>query len=119
MIQSDQDRVRLAEAMGWEFEEVEHEYRYCYKRPDGHRDAFRIPCYETVIPDPFTDANDCNALIKHLTEQGGAVSIQVRKEWTQVYISPPNQTDWLQWQGDDWMQGACELALKIIPPTGN
>lgn len=63
-------RIKLAEAIGWEFEEVDHEYRYCYKQPDGHRDAFRIQCYDTVIPDPFTDANDDYAMLEWMRNEG-------------------------------------------------
>ncbi len=91
------DRIKLAEAMGWKFEEVDHEYRYCYKRPDGHRDAFRIKeAYDTVIPDPENDANDDYAVL----------------EWARDYteLTPLGS---VSWPILDVMGGALQINYQI------
>lgn len=98
------DRIRLAEAMGvpeWE--------AYCHpaKNPGN-----------VTLPDPFTDANDCEAVIRFMAEKYGVV-------FTVWYPCADAQTavdcsrdgyvlDRLKWQGKDWKQGVCELALKVI-----
>ena len=66
------DRIKLlAEAMGWEYEEVDHEYKYCIRWPDGKREAYltkeaAVGCF----PDPFIDANDDYAVLEWMRNEG-------------------------------------------------
>ena len=62
--------------------------------------------------DPFTDANDCETLIKHLNGLGHPVKLDFRLDKHVVRIIYFGQA--LLWTGDNWMHGVCELALKVI-----
>ena len=81
---TDQDRVMLAEAMGWEFHEGTIDNRYwCLSSPDaGYPDKYHSKwkkppgqdwqcelcgCGDDV-PDPFTDANDDYAVLEWMRE---------------------------------------------------
>ena len=66
----------------------------------------------TYLPDPFTDANDCNALIKHLRSMDYEPKIDFRVGY--VVITMHDTPRILEWQGDNWMNGVCELALKAL-----
>ena len=105
---NDKDRIRLAEWMGWTW--------------STWRDKWLTPDKKTIteLPDPFTDANDCEALIIHLGSLGLGVDIY-RRPWMKsesviVYFQG-EPVGWKEqrWQGNDWKQGVCELALKILP----
>ena len=95
-------RIKLAEAIGgpiWE----------AYINPGKHPE-----CVE--LPDPYTDANDCEALIRWL-ERAHLI-------WLTVGFGCGQQADIdayyddgdseFHWAGDDWKQGVCKLALKVI-----
>ncbi len=105
---SDQDRIRLAEAMGWE-----NPHKWRWQKPDADD-------YRNEPPDPFTDANDCEALIQWLNEQGYGLTIEPWANGHSVAIYSNTQTmnedtEFVaSWAGDDWKQGVCELALKVI-----
>lgn len=64
---------------------------------------------------PLENANDCNALIKHLTGLGYLVTIE-HGERIHVCVRNDNIVyDWRQ-KSDryDWMHGVCEIALKVL-----
>ena len=65
------------------------------------------------VPDPKNDANDCNALIKHLNELGATVKVEHTrsgmKDYVRVYYNHMKGIEC-----DNWMHGVCELALKVI-----
>jgi len=64
---NEQDRIRLAEAMGWRnceakgFVNVDGEPAQC---PAGEPPPFGQPPYIAPLPDPFTDANDDYAVLE-------------------------------------------------------
>ena len=113
---SDVDRIKLAEAMGWEWkastaEGTEMVGRW-YKDHSAHGNW--VP-YEATPIDPFTDANDCEALIKWLTEQGYTVVIQIWDTEALVDLETIDNRPNLKGNCDDYKQGVCELALKVLP----
>lgn len=76
-----------------------------------------------ALSDPFTDANDCDALIKHLNGLGwdiniwfsgnadshrSNVSCRVRARFRD------GSKDRYDIPCDNWMRGVCELALKVL-----
>ena len=87
-------RIKLAEAMGWEFPHG----------PTKH------------CPDPFTDANDCEALIKHLNGLGWNIEVVFgrRGKYYVTFQQFPVAGKGLNRECDDWKQGVCELALKVM-----
>lgn len=76
---------------------------------------------ETIqpIPNPFEDANDCEDVIRWLGKRGIGVDIY-RRPWMEqesvtIYIQgEPIAWKEKRWQGEDWKQGVCELALKVL-----
>lgn len=108
------DRIKLAEAMGWTLSkeaptgwigEYPEEW---WKSPSGN--------WNSSLPfDPYTDANDCHALITHLNESGWIVNVDWSSEHSvKVWRFRNPDTKEFTWQGDNWMHGICELALKVI-----
>ena len=65
------------------------------------------------LPDPENDANDCEALIVFLNEQGWEIEIDFN-------IGAQGVVMWREdksldcYAGNNWKQGVCELALKVI-----
>jgi len=110
-------RIKLAEAMGWRHSTYDSPsfvnadvmvQKPCWYSPDHG-----VP--QIKIPDPFTDANDCEALIKHLESKG--IEVTVEFDITEDYVvirRIPADPNLLIWKGDDWKQGVCELALKVL-----
>ncbi len=116
------NRIKLAEAMGWKRGEV-HTVAVMgapisaqrWTDPDGND---RAP---SSLPDPFTDANDCEALIRWLNENGYRVRIDHRRLSAQfVEIWRAGTTNWKfgrlydAVEHNDWKTGVCKLALKVI-----
>ncbi|KKN66729.1 hypothetical protein LCGC14_0468400 [marine sediment metagenome] len=91
---NEEGRILLAEAMGgpiWE----------AYINPGKHPENVNLP-------DPFTDANDCEALIRWLNERGHHLEIRFYANGdSDVTIGLPKRI----WVGANWKQGVCELAL--------
>lgn len=107
------DEVTLALAMGWR-ENVPPEAAGWWTRGKQHR---------VGPPDPFTNANDCNALIKHLNGLGFEVHLMFPsverkdlKHEVRIYNSPKGRQ---LWRGDNWMHGVCELALNVLDENGH
>ena len=97
------DRIKLAEVMG--YTKTKHNR---WKSPCGKR-------VDSYPPNPFTDANDCEALIKHLESKGIEVTVEFGVVEDYVVIRRmPADPDLIVWRGDDWKQGVCKLALKVI-----
>ena len=110
------NRVKLAEAMGWH--KATSLDIWC--RPeDQKRQGKNYTNGE--LPDPYTDANDCEALIWWL-ERAHLI-------WLTVGFGCGQQADIdayyddgdseFHWAGDDWKQGVCELALKVLDSVGD
>lgn len=105
-----QNRIKLALLVGWTRDE---QWKgWVLHITEKQRDIVRDP---DLLPDPFTDANDCDALIKHLNGQGYDVQcIHGHREPAVVRTIRTSDWDCEEWSGDDWKQGVCELALKVI-----
>ena len=109
-----EDRIKLAEAMG---------YKTTRQTEEWHGPTWEglCPLGERTwrLPDPFTDANDCEALIRFLGARGMGIDIYMRPwmdaESVVVYMQG-EPVDWKErrWTGDDWKQGVCELALAVL-----
>ena len=100
---SNQDGIKLlAKAMGW----TETKYQR-WLSPDR-----KMRC--DFPPDPFTDANDCEALIRWLNEKGVSVELHLDNNGYVVVFGYMNPDPFFSYEGDDWKQGVCELALKEI-----
>ena len=80
---------------------------------EAYIDPGRCP-EEINLPDPFTDANACNALITHIIEKiDGVVEVSHKKGDCFVSMYGAHQKE-ITWTGSDWRHGVCELALKVI-----
>lgn len=122
-----EDRIKLAEARGWTRHEYGPDDRLA-KLPEGnssggtfwlrHGDEYLLK----DLPDPEHDANDCEALIKHLNCRGWDVDI-----WWSGNSEPrcnvacrvkarfrDGSKERYDIPCDNWKQGVCELALKVI-----
>ncbi len=116
------DRIKLAEAMMWD---------NIIDGNDGQPWGIdpKAPPFDGSIqymphghlPDPETDANDCNALIKHLNGLGHKVMVELFPKCTlgkppsvQVRLTLAGRGGSEYWSGENWMHGVCELALKVI-----
>ena len=106
-------RFKLAEAMGWKTgrtdtvvvmgKPIPHTR---WIDPDGND---RAQC-----PDPENNANDCEALIRWL-ETAYLIWITIRFGCNQqASINMNNDECEHYWSGDNWKQGVCELALKLL-----
>jgi len=104
------DRIFLAEAMGWTtFSEGE-----LWLSPDPNNFSLR-----DSPPDPFTDANDCEALIRKLNEQGYEVDVLHWHEGdATVMLKRSIEAHGKHYRDEitiaDWKQGVYELALKAL-----
>lgn len=108
----EQDRIRLAEAMGWTATRVHAGFGI----PPSGGVGGDGTSYEK-LPDPLTDANDCEALIQHLVPE--------RIDWIEIThgcfesdgtpaASVCGPSPALAWRGSDWKQGVCYLALTVL-----
>ena len=113
---NNQDRIRLAEAMGWKWSLRNVTYKTGqWTSPDGVESE--VWCYHESLPfDPFTDANDCDAVIAKLNDEG--YWFEMRLHWPAIghfvtlhHIAAGKSGEW---QGDDYKTGVCELALKVL-----
>lgn len=112
------DRIKLAETMGWERQAGEFDLKSdpdVWIGPDTKQGDFGNYFDFDELPDPFTDANDCEALIRWLCSNGHSV----RVDFLECFDEPESSTVSLDGDesGDDcrfWKQGVCELALKVI-----
>ncbi len=64
--------------------------------------------------DPFTDANDCNAIIKHLNGLDYTPVITHHRNKTASIVLLHIDRECLEWMGDNWMHGVCELAATVL-----
>ena len=71
-----EERIRLAEAMGWTRIRMKHvamdgqSYPFACPPADQYSDGKVDPTYRQQIPDPFTDANDDYAVLEWMRERG-------------------------------------------------
>ena len=70
------------------------------------------------LPNPFKDANDCEAIWKlFCNSEHGLGSMLISRQYDgTVEISAVHDKvrGPMQWRGEDWKYGVCELALKVI-----
>jgi hypothetical protein len=118
---SDQENIiALAEWLGWK----------CTSKttyPDGevYKTYWRDPVHGTSsnsfedLPNPYTSADDCDAVIRKLTDRDWQVDVcngrSCGRPFACVRLWSTVNDDWPEiWQGDDYKHGVCELALKVI-----
>ena len=99
------DQIKIALAMGAKLDYKDQTIDFLW--PDGRRQHNF---------DPKNDANDCHALIKHLNDEGYSFDITISIEsigsFATIYHIAAGKLG--EWQGDNWMHGVCELALKVL-----
>ena len=88
---------------------------------DKEREIVRDP---DLLPDPENNANDCEALIRWLQERGYDIEIwwsgtaYTHRSNVNCRVKMKYRSDWERPKEgtayDDWKQGVCELALKVI-----
>ena len=125
-------RIELAEAIGWEAGWIHgKEAKDRGDPPDiwsppGAHDIGGGYCWHNAdeLPNPRIDANDCEALIRCLNDAGwffhrqneggrtGADLIRPVQTFLRFHRHRPYKN--VEWCGDDWKQGVCELALIIL-----
>ena len=112
-------QIKLAEAVGWKWQETnDHPFGDSWRggrwiSPSGDIQSGIVGCEVPPHFNPFTDANDCNALIKHLN--GLNISVQVvHGIFTDSVRFWKESEQFSNWKGDNWMHGVCELALKAL-----
>ena len=101
------DLIKLAEAMKLDF--------YVLTPFDGIR--IKNANGTDTLFDPFTDANDCEALIKFLYPEWTVKVVMGDADSVHLYrrkgAGLPKEVYW-QGHKNDWKQGVCELALKVL-----
>ena len=107
-------RIKLAEFVGWKRHEADGGvvgiYDY-WESPEG--ETHGMTTFQGPKFNPRNDANDCEALIRKLNEAGHDVVVHHNNEDRQwVWFHTPDNR--ITWKGDDWKQGVCDLAEKII-----
>lgn len=105
------DQITLAKAMGWS-EITISKTNKAWTHPDVHRIV-----HVSDLPDPFTDANDCEAVIRFMAEKHDVIFTiwYPCADQTSACCSRDGYaTDTFHWHGEDWKQGVCELALKVL-----
>ncbi len=107
---TDQEKqIKLAEFVGWrpEYKTILDGYWW---EPKTQKRVW----YQD-LPGPLTDANDCHAVIKHLNGLGWHVEIiHYAPDHAEVSIEQHPDGLPVDWEGDNWMHGVCELALEVI-----
>ena len=109
-------RIKLAEFIGWKWHPPN------YGMDDMGRWEFKgiflrdWSTKEEVPFDPKNDATDCNTVIKHLNGLLGwhVQIIHYAPDHAEVSIEQHPDGLPVDWEGDNWMHGVCELALKVI-----
>ena len=104
------DRIKLAEAMGWKPIPDDPGWWLCPENGVGYE--------ADELPDPFTDANDTEALIDHVSEHYSVI-VHFKSDRHPAYVDFYRSNDTLnhpthKWYGDDWKKGVCELVLKVL-----
>ena len=92
------------------------EYKDAIEKHDG--EVLKILL--ALIPDPFTDANDCEAVISWLNENGYAiVRGQYANDLGLGHVHLFGDRLKLRWKGknEDNGSGVCKLALRLIRAT--
>ena len=112
---NEQARIRLAEAMGWETD-GNGNWRTAPYDPQISSSGWISQEY---LPDPFTDANDCEALILWLDSQGISVELEILDgEWAialwDMHRQTPQQI--ATYEGTDWKAGVTRAALEVLNP---
>lgn len=110
-----EQRIKLAEAMGWSARElppvgIDKVVMWEIMRPNGK--SFKWPTKHYSF-DPWTNATDCESVIRKLNDLS---------YWLEIYRNPigcvirMGKHDMVAttWRGDDYKQGVCELALKVL-----
>lgn len=115
---SDKNRIRLALAIGFtrEHSGIKNDpFPYMWREPSG--DIYGPTFNESGCPFfPFTDANDCEALITWLNGRCWRVNINIELGGHSVKVwrfKSPDTKEYV-WEGSDWKQCVCELALKVL-----
>lgn len=111
----EQERIRLAERMGWlnikgwteSPMSGKHPYDRWYRRGEDKQ-------YDYLPFNPFTDANDCEALIRHLNEAGYFLYVGWKSDAALAQLLRSDGEFVGEYAGNDWKQGVCELALKVL-----
>ena len=105
-------RTKLVEAMGWTNHVVDSVHTWMPPKYSEYHKTFARS--EIYLPDPFTDERHCHALIKHLNKMGYDIVIGINASGRHD-VDLHEGLKWLSHkQGDNWMHGVCELALKVI-----
>ena len=123
------DRIKLAEAMGWTHIHMKHvkmdgkSYPFGCPTADQYSDGVVRKQYKEQIPDPFTDANDCEALIYWLNSIGWFVDIdwQITNDermaagaYVHIWHKDSEIHHRTDIDVDRWKEGLCRLALKVL-----
>ena len=125
MTDNTENRIRLAEWQGWTHIRMKYvamdKRSYPFGCVPGNVNDTHL---KEQIPDPYTDANDCEALIRHLRKRGWLIRIEDQGTpasplmpvvaWLTIHAHRPFRVH--RWRGpcDDYKQGVCELALKVL-----
>ena len=113
------NHFKLAEAMGW---------RQIHDSPGNWYPPELPPlanAFGHKLPDPENDANDCNALMMAFGERNEQWSFYIHicsygSHVVEMWMRHPSDADYHDererhgWEGDNWMHGVCELALKVL-----
>ncbi len=121
---TDAARIKLAKAMGWA--EAAHPQNKNYRRwIDPTNNGRKVS--DQQLPDPFTDANDCEAVMDRFRQKGYGWTIESWPDGDSVSLYRMIAKDVAvgdfidHWEGgvsstgrDNWKRGVCELTLKVI-----
>ena len=112
---TEQDRIRLAEAMGWKEFWPGDEATAWYNSDGDVRDN---------PPNPFTDANDCDALISHMNLLGWTIEVcrrpdRVGQDLVIFWYPGGAEFSRITVPVGDWKEGVCKLARAALEVIDN
>ena len=115
-----ESRVTLARAMFPDYEFKNNIFKEPIMAPAGRWDKSLVVC---SVPDPFTDANDCEALILWLSEKGWQVEIHWQnadREYmaagAYVHIWNRDTEEHIRedYDRDRWKECVADVAVRIL-----
>jgi len=120
-----EERIQLAEMVGWTQISAIGRRIYGINPKDKQDEPYDEMGWQDTcltIPNPYTDANHCEALILHLVATGWRVEMDFPSfDLTEISVRLYSEKLEYEWHGyapiENWKQGVCELALALKETT--
>ncbi len=110
---SPEDRIRLAEFMGWRVNErLTTDEARIWIMPGDDEDGGWY--FDWQLPDPLNSHTDCHALIEALRAYDKPVSLYFGELHRVELYAGTGKLKHESWSGDDYRTGVVTLALEVL-----